>query len=101
MYVVYLCVNTLSAPVLRSSRLIMAAVESLEDGSLRTERRVSALLGFKSAPTTISYCISLTVKAKIVSQTGKRSGSTENKMILDNACGTVRPGQVPEQSTVV
>lgn len=42
----------------------------------------------------LSYRVSLTVEAKALSDTGKAAGGTESKLILDDACGTVAPGQV-------
>lgn len=43
---------------------------------------------------TLSYRVSLTVEVKAKSDTGKASGGTEKKLIVDDACGTVAPGQV-------
>lgn len=42
----------------------------------------------------LSYRVSLTVEVKAVSETGKAAGGTEKKLIVDDACGTVAPGQV-------
>lgn len=47
-----------------------------------------------SGGVTLSYRVSLTVDVKSKSDTGKASGGTEQKLIVDDACGTVAPGQV-------
>ncbi|CAM9798121.1 unnamed protein product [Pylaiella littoralis] len=42
----------------------------------------------------LSYRVSLTVEVKGFSETGKAAGGTKTKLILDDACGTVAPGQM-------
>lgn len=42
----------------------------------------------------LSYRVSLSVEVKDVSDTGKATGGTRRKLIVDDACGTVAPGQV-------
>lgn len=46
---------------------------------------------------TLSYRVSLTVDVKAKSDSGKASGGTEQKLILDDACGAVAPGQVGQR----
>ncbi|CAB1119178.1 unnamed protein product [Ectocarpus sp. CCAP 1310/34] len=41
----------------------------------------------------LSYRVSLSVEVKDVSDTGKATGGTRRKVIVDDACGTVAPGQ--------
>lgn len=47
-----------------------------------------------SGGVTLSYRVSLTVDVKAKSDSGKASGGTEQKLIVDDACGVVAPGQV-------
>ncbi|CAM9650413.1 unnamed protein product [Scytosiphon promiscuus] len=42
----------------------------------------------------LSYRVSLSVDVRSVSDTGKAEGGTEKKLIVDDACGTVAPGQM-------
>lgn len=42
----------------------------------------------------LSYRVSLSVEVQDVSDTGKATGGTRRKVIVDDACGTVAPGQV-------
>lgn len=74
-----------------------SAVQStpvVDEESLRSVRAASQSLGTKRPAVSLSYRVSLTVNARSVSDTGKASGGTEEKLLLDDACGTVAPGQV-------
>lgn len=42
----------------------------------------------------VSYNVSLSVDMKVMSETGKKTRGRQQKLILDEACGTVDPGQV-------
>lgn len=75
----------------------MAAVnasEGIDQESLRTERQASHSLTSKREGVSLSYCVSLTVAVKTKSESGKEDGGREDKLIVDDACGTVAPGQV-------
>lgn len=83
-----------SLPVGSTAAVGPKPAAGVDEESLRAIRLASHSLGAKSPTVSLSYRVSLTVNAKSTSDTGKAKGGTEQKLILDDACGTVEPGQV-------
>lgn len=57
--------------------------------SLRSTSKLSVARGV-----TVAYRVSLSVEVKVKTDSGKASGATEQKLVVDDARGAVAPGQV-------
>lgn len=68
----------------------VAAADTFDEESLQHRNTSSLSLAPKKAGISISYRFSLSVEVK------SETGGTEEKVLLDDACGTVAPEQVKE-----